>query len=104
MKVEHEVNEHRFVVRLPPYEASLAYARKGKILDFYHVYVPEPYRNRGLAGKILIEAFEYAKRENLKVVPSCPFIRGDFLPRFAQYQELVVKDKASFALLDDSSI
>jgi hypothetical protein len=79
------------VIDLNPYEATLLYARKGNTLDFYHVYVPDPYRNRGVAGKILIAAFEYAQKEGLKVIPTCPFIRGDFLPRFPRYQPLVVE-------------
>ena len=40
-------------------------------------------------GKLLIHAFEYAKKEGFQVVPSCPFIVGDFLKRFPKYQEIV---------------
>ena len=104
MKVEHDEKRHRFVMLLPPYEASLSYARKGDIIDFYHIYVPEPCRNRGLAGRILVAAFEFAKKEHLKVIPSCPFIRGDFLPRFSQYQDLVVRDRDSFDFIEKTSI
>ena len=91
MKVEHDTEHHRFVVDLNPYEAFLLYAPKGKTLDFYHIYVPEPHRNRGLAGKILMAAFEYAQKEGVSVIPTCPFIRDDFLPRFPQYQSLIAK-------------
>jgi hypothetical protein len=98
-RIEHDAKHCRFVVDLKPYEAFLFYARKGKDLDFYHIYVPDPYRNRGLAGRILIAAFDYAKKEGLKVIPSCPFIRDDFLPRFPQYQGLLARGKSSFPFL-----
>ncbi len=89
MRVEHDQTRQRFYIRLGAYEASLMYARRGEVLDFYHIYVPEPYRNRGLAGRVLMAAFDYAAAQGLKVVPSCPFIAGDFLPRFPEYQKLV---------------
>lgn len=73
------------------------YAKRGNVLDFYHIYVPDPYRNRGAAGKILIAAFDYAREKGYKVVPTCPFISGDFLPRFPKYQELVESGEFPFA-------
>jgi uncharacterized protein len=96
MTVEHDPDRQRFFVRLGSYEACLMYARRGEVLDFYHIYVPDPYRNRGLAGRILISAFDYAAQNNLRVVPSCPFIAGDFLPRFEKYQPLVERGEFPF--------
>jgi uncharacterized protein len=98
MKVEHDDKRSRFLVRLGSYEACLMYARREGVLDFYHIYVPDPYRNRGIAGRILIAAFDYAAAQGLKVVPSCPFIAGDFLPRFPRYQDLV--ERGAFPFVD----
>lgn len=97
MKVEHDETRGRFSVQMGDYEACLMYARRGDVLDFYHIYVPEPYRNRGIAGRVLIAAFDYARANGLKVVPSCPFIAGDFLPRFEKYQDLVERGEFPFA-------
>lgn len=97
MKIEHDSSKHKFFVTLGEYEASLMYAERGKVLDFYHIYVPDPFRNRGLAGKILITAFDYAREKGYKVVPTCPFISGDFLPRFPKYLELVETGEFPFA-------
>ena len=65
------------------------YARRGDTLDFYHIYVPDPYRKSGVAGRLLAAAFEHAREHELRVVPSCPFIRHDFVPRFERYHDLV---------------
>ena len=102
MNVEHDKQQRRFSIRLGAYEACLMYARRGNLLDFYHIYVPDPFRNRGIAGKILIEAFEYAKANGLKVVPSCPFITSDFLPRFGQYRSIVHEGAFPFTRRGDS--
>ncbi len=94
MKIEHDPGQKLFWTDLGVYRAVLLYARQGKALDFYHIYVPDPYRNRGITAKLLIAAFEYASKEGCRVVPSCPFIAKDFLPRFAAYQSLA--DPGSF--------
>ena len=54
MKVEHDSEKHKFFVTVGDYEAVLMYAEKERVLDFYHIYVPDPFRNRGIAAKILI--------------------------------------------------
>ena len=89
MEIIHDPERHQFSVDLGTYHAVLMYAQRDKVLDFYHIFVPDPFRNRRLAGKILIHAFDYAKKEGYQVVPTCPFIRDDFLKRFPQYQEIV---------------
>lgn len=89
MDIVHDSKKQEFYIDLDFYHAVLLYASHEKILDFYHVYVPDPFRNQGIAAKLLIHAFEYAKTEGFQVVPSCPFIAGDFLKRFPQYQEIV---------------
>lgn len=97
MKVEHDPKKLKFFVKLGAYEATLMYAQKEKVLDFYHIYVPDPFRNRGIAAKILMAALDYAEKEGCRVVPSCPFIAHDFLPRFPQYQKLVQPGEFPFA-------
>ena len=89
MNTVHDSKKQEFRIDLGSYHAMLLYARHEKIIDFYHIYVPDPFRNQGIAGKLLIYAFEYAKKEGFQVVPSCPFIADDFLKRFPKYQEIV---------------
>jgi predicted GNAT family acetyltransferase len=97
MIIHHDTKRQEFRIELGPYHAVLMYARRGDVLDFYHVYVPDPFRRRGISGKLLIQAFEYARQENCRVVPSCPFIAKDFLPQFPEYQALVAPGEFPFA-------
>lgn len=97
MKIEHDPIRKMFWVDLGPYQAVLLYSKQEKVLDFYHIYVPDPYRNQGIAAKLLIAAFEYASKEGYRIVPTCPFIVSDFLPRFEAYQSLTEPGSFPFA-------
>ena len=91
MSIIHDKARGRFVLPLAAEgdEAVLRYDREEGVLDLYHVFVPPQHRSRGHAGRLVIAAFDYAREQGLKVRPTCPFISGDFLPRFPQYQDLV---------------
>ncbi len=91
MAIQHDSNGGRFFTTVEGLDAELSYRRHGQVLDFYRVYVPEPLRKRGLAGQVTIAAFDFARANGFKVTPSCPFVSGQFLPRFPQYQDLIVQ-------------
>ena len=58
MNVIHDAEKREFRVDLGAYRAVLMYARRGNVLDLYHIYVPDPFRGGAIAVKILIEAFD----------------------------------------------
>lgn len=86
----HDEAQRRFVLDLDGYQAVLMYAKNGKVLDFYHTYVPDALRERGIAEKMVRAGFEYAQKNGFTVVPSCSYVREYFLPRNRQYLSLVV--------------
>ena len=85
----HDPEHHRFVLQRDGYEAVLMYAQNGKVLDFYHTYVPESLRERGIAEKMVRAGFDYAQKNGFMVLPSCGYVREYFLPRNRQYLSLV---------------
>lgn len=87
MNIIHDAEKKEFRAELGDYRAVLMYAKRGDVIDLYHIYVPDPFRGQGIAGKILVAAFEYAQKEGLKVAVSCPFIAKDFLGKFPHYQK-----------------
>lgn len=97
MNIIHDAEKKEFRVELGAYRAVLMYAKRGDVLDFYHIYVPDPFRGRTIAGKILVAAFEYAQKEGLKVAVSCPFIAKDFLRLFPKFQKMVCPGEFPFA-------
>lgn len=86
--VQHDEAGSRFCVRLQGYEACLMYRRSGREIDFYHTYVPETFRGRGVAEQLCRTAFEYAKVRGLIVVPSCSYISNAYLKRHPEYVPL----------------
>ena len=86
--VQHDPAQHRFRVALEGYEATLMYRLSGKTIDFYHTYVPEVFRGKGMAEKLCKAGFEYAKANRLTVIPSCSYISGAYLKRHPEYEPL----------------
>ncbi len=87
--VKHDEAAHRFVVQLEGHAAFLAYRTSGTELDFYHTVVPEAFRGRGIAERVVGAGFEYAKANRLTVKPTCPYISGAYLKRHPEDAPLV---------------
>ena len=88
LEVLHDPASQRFCVKLEGYEACLMYRLAGHEIDFYHTYVPEVFRGRGIAEKLCQAAFEHAKAKGLTVIPSCAYISGAYLKRHPEYESL----------------
>jgi predicted GNAT family acetyltransferase len=77
MIVEHQEQENRFIVRVGDDQAELAYSRPApRLIDIQHTFVPSAARGQGVAEALAKAAFEYAGEQKLRVIPSCPFVRG----------------------------
>ena len=87
--VEHDTTSHRFLIRLDGRESYLAYRQSRRTLEFYHTFVPEEFRGRGLAEQIVRAGFEYAKANKFIVDPTCPYIALTYLRRHPEYAPLV---------------
>ena len=99
LEVVHESAGHRFCVRLDEYEACLMYRRAGQDIDFYHTYVPEVFRGRGIAEKLCKAGFEYAKANHLLVIPSCSYVSGAYLKRHPEYEAITKRGSTSNPLV-----
>lgn len=53
-----------------------------------HTFVNESARGQGIAEKLVKEAVNYARKNNQKVVPLCPFAKREF-DRKKEYQDLL---------------
>jgi len=75
MDISHEPERRRFVARIDGEEAVLEYAERGDgILDYRHTYTPPALRGQGVARQIVLFALEYAREQQLHVIPTCPFV------------------------------
>ncbi len=75
MKVEHVEGENRFVARTEAGEAELAYQQSGDgVLDLLHTFVPPEARGQGVAESLVEAALAHARANQMKIIPSCPFV------------------------------
>ncbi len=66
----------RFEATLNEETAFLTFHRNGKRLALIHTEVPEALGGRGLASLLAKTALEYARTNDLTVVPICEFVRS----------------------------
>jgi predicted GNAT family acetyltransferase len=65
----------RFELEADGHVAELVYRRNGKRLVLVHTEVPTELEGRGLGGRLVSAAADRAAREDLTLVPLCPFAR-----------------------------
>ena len=76
MKVQHDVQNSRFVVPLTDAEAELVYSLRDGTIDLQHTEVPPADRNQGIADSLVRAALAYARERELRVIPSCPYVKA----------------------------
>jgi len=87
--VKHDTENKKFYIKIDDQECLLQYIEiDEQTLDFAHTYVPPALRGQGLAGQVLKEAAEFAKKQNKKVIPSCSYAYH-FFSRHSEYKDLV---------------
>jgi predicted GNAT family acetyltransferase len=58
------------------------------ILDLVHTEVPEELSGKGIGSKLVSGALQYCKDNDLKVIPSCPFI-ATYMKKHQEWKELI---------------
>ncbi len=69
------------------------YRRAGSRIEFTSTEVPPSLQGGGVGSALARAGLEYAKREGLEVVPTCPFIRR-YIERHGEYRDLLAGDAA----------
>lgn len=87
MEVIHDKENNRFVININGLESFVEYSLYENVMDLYHTYTPPQLRGKGLAEKVVRAAIEYAKKNKLKVIPSCSYV-AVFMQRHPEYSEL----------------
>ena len=65
-----------------------------KNLTVYHTEVSPKAEGKGLAKKMLESMVDYARKNNLQVIPLCPFVRVQFERHPQQFADLWQEEKA----------
>ncbi len=88
MEIKH--GKGRFYIKTEHGEAELLYKDVGKsTISIYHTFTPEADRGHGVAEQMAIAAYEYVKKNKLKVRPDCPYVTH-FLEKHSEWQEWTI--------------
>ena len=74
--VTHNENGQQFEMPVTGGLAVLRYSRAPDRIDLLHTVVPPEDEGNGHGSSLVQAAFAYARAEGLKVVPTCPFVKG----------------------------
>ncbi len=89
MNVQHNPEKRRFFVEVEGKEAELTYQDMGDdVLNYSSTFTPPELRGKGLAGQVTKAALEYAKDNNKKVTPGCPYV-ATYIERHPEYKSLI---------------
>jgi len=88
-EVIHEKENERFVIYTEGNEVYVEYTMRGNKIDLHHTYTHPALRGKGLAAHVVRAALEFAKENNLKVIPTCSYVQA-FIAKNDEYKELVI--------------
>ena len=89
MNIKHDKEQQKFFLIKDGKESYLLYRmQNNSTMDILRTYVPNEQRHQGLAGKVVKAALEYAKENNLKVIPTCSYTNY-FIDNNNEYKALI---------------
>ncbi|WP_415328156.1 GNAT family N-acetyltransferase [Chryseobacterium sp. MMS23-Vi53] len=65
----------------------------GKKLTVYHTEVDEEYAGKGFAKILLDKLVSYARENDMKIVPLCPYVHAQFKRNPEQYKDVWLKEE-----------
>jgi len=75
-RVRDNPSAHRFQLPTDGEMAFLSYERRADGMVLVHTEVPPAFRGRGIGTALVKAGIDAARREGLRVVPVCPFVKA----------------------------
>lgn len=88
IEVKQDKENKRFVAEVEGQKAYLSYNIFDDKINFSSTFTPPELRGKGIAKIIVEYAFNYAKDNNLKVIPTCSYVQA-FVERNDNYKDLL---------------
>lgn len=87
VEVRHNSAENRFEAMVDGHLCVAEYQQQDGEIAFTHTFVPPELRGRGIAETLVRTALDYARAEQLRVVPACSYV-ASFIRRHREYAPL----------------
>ena len=87
LDITHNLNKHRFETTVDGELAYISYQTQGDYIVYDHTIVPDAIGGRGIGSDLVAHALDYARDEQKKVIPQCPFV-ASYIEKHPEYKEL----------------
>ena len=88
LTIENNEAKHRFETHIGDQLAVLEYTRATGLIVYNHTEVPENLEGQGIASQLAKVALDFARDNELKVMPLCPYVAA-YIRRHPEYKELL---------------
>lgn len=90
-EVANNTDARQFEIREGDLVARLTYRMlKDGVVELIHTEVPKELEGQGFATRLAAAALEYASKESLRVVPTCPVVRK-YMMRHPEFSKLAYR-------------
>jgi predicted GNAT family acetyltransferase len=96
VEVVNNQAKRRFEVVAAGYLARIEYIPDRHHIVYTHTIVPDEISGQGVGSKLAHHVLDYARDNDLKVIPQCPFVAA-YIERHPEYKPLVWDPHASGA-------
>ena len=86
--ITNNEDKHRFEARIGSDTAVLEYTLASHIIVYNHTEVPKHLEGQGIASQMARVALEYAKENELQIMPLCPYV-ASYIRRHPEYKALL---------------
>ena len=86
--IHNNTDKNRFEAFVNGSHAYVEYGLTKEGIMFTHTEVPAELEGKGIGSAMAMYVLEYAKENQLKVTPLCPFIKA-YMDRHTEYKELL---------------
>ncbi|TVS13637.1 MAG: N-acetyltransferase [Wenzhouxiangella sp.] len=86
--IRHASDQQRFELEIDGNPCRLHYTLSGNIVSLDSVQVPKAVGGQGIAGRLTRHALDWARQQNLRVRPVCPYVAA-WIKRHPEYADLL---------------
>jgi predicted GNAT family acetyltransferase len=98
--VRHAPERNRFEIEADGTVVGFVqYHRKPGTIAFVHTEIDPEHEGAGLGGALVSAALDGARREGVRVLPFCPFVRS-YIEHHPEYVDLVPEERRAEFRLD----
>jgi predicted GNAT family acetyltransferase len=95
LKLHINSESNRMELIVGDYTAFINYKLSHQQIFLIHTEVPEELEGKGVGSAIVLKALQYAKDNELKIVPLCPFVQA-YLKRHPEWNDVVADNAERF--------